>query len=437
MPTSGTHYGGSTGETNSYDLVLTRVSFSGPIGSDLVGNQLNVGTALETIFNTTSPSSGFADFLSRIQALPPGAPPSVYQQLAGEISANAAAIGSANAGQLLGLLFGRLGSLAGGFLTASSGSQVMAQAQPTVQLASAGRAVDIAQAPPGAPSSSRNRAIVGSMTAWISGFGQTSNIDSQPGVSGARANVAGGMVGIEKQFSDTFRIGVAIGAGSSWVSVHGMDSSSKGTFFQGAIYGSYAIGAWYIDAAAGYAFHSVDTDRTVQFSGFSNRLTANFNAHQFIGGVETGYNMDLGPYRVTPFVGLQTSVFAQGGYTKSGGSAALSFGSTTTTSVRSSFGVQLRTTFTLGTMTRIDPYVRVAWAHEFADRSATVTANFVGAPSSSFDVAGAERDRDAALIGAGFEMRMGHRFTVYAAYSGDIAGSSQSHAGTIGLRYTW
>jgi outer membrane autotransporter protein len=100
-------------------------------------------------------------------------------------------------------------------------------------------------------------------------------------------------------------------------------------------------------------------------------------------------------------------------------------------------GAQFRTSFMMNGAMRIDPYFRIAWGHEFADRAATVTASFVGAPTSSFNVLGAKRDRDSALIGTGFELATSPRFTVFAAYNGDLTGNSTSHAGTIGLRYRW
>ncbi len=427
----------SPASNTGFDLVLTRVAFDKPLGTELVGNQANAGIGLESGLADAlaAPGNAFAQMLGKIQALPPGAPPRAYQQLAGELGANIAAIGYSNAGQLLGLLFGRLGSLQGGFLSASSNT--LQSAQPLTQLASASSSVDFAQAPPGAPNS-RSMFANSDLVFWMSGYGQTGTVDGAPGISGTRQNVAGGMVGVEKRFSETLKLGLTVGGGSSWTSLRDVDAKAKGSFFQGALYGSWAVGSWYLDGAAGYAHHRVNTERTVQFPGFGDRLEGDASAHQFIGGLETGFNIDLGPaFRVTPFAGVQATIFRQGGYSETGGGAALRYNAETTTSVRGLIGAQFRATFTLGETMRLDPYVRAAWAHEFGDRSSTVAASFVGAPASGFAIKGAARSRDAALIGGGFELTTGPMLSLFAAYSGELAPSNSSHAGTIGLRLRW
>ncbi|MFO0988684.1 MAG: autotransporter outer membrane beta-barrel domain-containing protein [Alphaproteobacteria bacterium] len=413
------------GSTSGYDLILTRLPFTNP---NLPGNQGTLGGGLEGLFgavNGGDPNGPLATLLAKIQVLGPGDVPGAYQQLAGEIIANASQLGYANAGQLLGMLFGRLNEFRGGAMSSAR----------NVQFAS--RDFDIAQAPPGASRSSTAIPGTGRWMGFVSGYGQTGQVDSSAGISGARFNVAGGMAGIEYSYSEAVRIGFTIGAGSAWTRLRDLDSRANGTFFQGAIYGSYAPGPWYVDGALGYARHSIDTKRTVAFPGFVDNLEGSTTANQFIGGFETGWRFDAGRFQVTPFFGMQMSVFSQDGYTESGGVAALNYESETSVSARSSLGVQVRTTFRLGETMRIDPYARVAWAHEFGDRSATVTASFVGAPTSSFRVTGARRDRDTFLLGAGFEMTVTPTIGVFAGYSGDVSSTSTSHAGSAGLRIRW
>lgn len=410
--------------TQGYDLILTRLAFTTP---NLPGNQGTLGGGLEGLFNAVNqdPNGALAGLLAKIQVLGGNEVPGAYQQLAGEIIANASDIGFANAGQLLGMLFGRLNEFRGGVQSAAR----------SVQFAS--RDFDIAQAPPGASRSSTSVPGMGRWMGFVSGYGQTGQVDSQPGISGARFNVAGGMAGIEYNYSETVRVGFTIGAGSSWVRLQDLDSRARGTFFQAALYGSYAPGPWYVDGAVGYARHSIDTKRSVVFPGFANQLDGSTSANQFIGGFETGWRFDIDRFQVTPFFGMQMSVFSQNGYTESGGVAALAYEDETTISARSSLGVQVRTTFRIGETMRIDPYARVAWAHEFGDRSATVTASFVGAPTSSFRVTGARRDRDTFLLGAGFEMTVTPTIGLFAGYSGDVSSTGNSHAGSAGVRIRW
>ena len=42
------------------------------------------------------------------------------------------------------------------------------------------------------------------------------------------------------------------------------------------------MGPWYVDGAAGFAFHWLDTGRSVAFPGFVDNLKGSLNASQFI-----------------------------------------------------------------------------------------------------------------------------------------------------------
>ena len=80
--------------------------------------------------------------------------------------------------------------------------------------------------------------------------------------------------------------------------------------------------------------------------------------------------------------------------------------------------------------------LRAAWAHdEFTNPM--VVAAFQSLPGSAFTVQGARPVSDSALLSAGAWTRVAQNVTVGAKFDSEIAGRSQTYAGTATARYTW
>ena len=68
-------------------------------------------------------------------------------------------------------------------------------------------------------------------------------------------------------------------------------------------YGGWSFGALNLRAGGAYAFHTIDTDRTIAFPGFFDRATAHYDGGtgQIFG--EVGYGFAFGNVAVEPFAG--------------------------------------------------------------------------------------------------------------------------------------
>ncbi len=95
----------------------------------------------------------------------------------------------------------------------------------------------------------------------------------------------------------------------------------------------------------------------------------NTSANQFLGQIETGYKIGLGlgaNTSISPFARLQIGSINQAGFTEYGGGLFnLAVAAQTTTSVRTTFGVDLAGGFDIGG-TLLDLGLRLGWMHEFA-----------------------------------------------------------------------
>ena len=102
--------------------------------------------------------------------------------------------------------------------------------------------------------------------------------------------------------------------------------------------------------------------------------------------------------------------------------------------MRSVVGLQFSGTMAIDEALGLWLAARAGWAHDYADLSGSVTANFLGKPDTSFTVIGPMPDRNAATLGvsANLMMRAAQAFLTYDA---NLSQSYATHALTLGLKF--
>jgi len=182
------------------------------------------------------------------------------------------------------------------------------------------------------------------------------------------------------------------------------------------------------------AFHTIDTSRTVLFPGFFDQATAHYDGStgQVFG--EVGYGLAYGPVAVEPFAGAAWVRVATDGFAEAGGPAALA-GSASSDSVGySSLGVRAATSYLLQKGFALIPRASVAWQHAFGDVTPTAALAFQS-NGIGFDVAGVPIARDAALVDAGFDLRVSPWAKLGLSYSGELAANARDNA--VKGNFTW
>jgi uncharacterized protein with beta-barrel porin domain len=76
---------------------------------------------------------------------------------------------------------------------------------------------------------------------------------------------------------------------------------------------------------------------------------------------------------------------------------------------------------------------RTGWAHDYADLSGALTANFLGKPDTSFTVLGPTPDRNAATVGGSANLLMGLG-QAFLNYDANLAQSYSTHSVMLGLK---
>lgn len=289
-----------------------------------------------------------------------------------------------------------------------------------------------------------NRAALAApgFSTWLSGIESTGNVRGGANASGLDYSLGGAAFGIDYRVDPHFLLGVAGGYISGSQSVNGFAGKGDTDTVSVVAYGSFAEGAFYADALAGYAKASNSLQRIISSPGLPTGIAkGDADANQFLGQIETGYKINLHtPFKtsITPFGRLQVASNDQDGFTESGSSFYnLAVRSQSTTSVRTAFGADFSASFGLGNGMPLDLGLRLGWVHEFADTTPSITAAFAAAAGPGFTVSGATPRRDSALIGFSAAARISDSSSLFVSYDGEVGGGNDNHQLRGGVRLTW
>jgi outer membrane autotransporter protein len=313
---------------------------------------------------------------------------------------------------------GELGALAfnGAGLAYASGEAAAGQAQ-----ANNAYAAFPAKAAPGAMTTSRD------LTFWALGLGGWGHADSDGNAASLTSRFGGFLSGADARFGDSLRAGLVAGYTRTDLNV---DARASSAGIDSAQFGAYAggrVGAFNVRGGASYSYDSIDTSRSIAFTGFSDQTHAHFhgNVGQVFG--EVGYGMAFNQVAIEPLAGLAYVHVRDGSFQESGGAAALSGASTRESIGYSSLGVRAATAVPLANGTVLVPRGSVHWQYAFGDVNPATALAFQGT-GTGFTVAGLPIARNTALVESGVDWRFSPQAKLGASYQGELAAHAQTHA---------
>jgi outer membrane autotransporter protein len=274
---------------------------------------------------------------------------------------------------------------------------------------------------------------------WASSYGGRASLDGNPVGTGSHdISVSNFAVaaGADYRAAPDIVLGFAIAGGSTdWDLSNGLGGGDSTTIQLGA-YASHAFGPAYLSGALAFAWHAMDTSRTVTI-GPNSTLKADFDAQSVGGRIEAGYRFDQGYVAVTPYAALQAQNLWLPAYSEYGPKTfALSYGERSEQTLRTELGAWLEKSFALPDTGILALRSRLAWAHDEAS-DPSVTATFQSLPGASFVVTGAAQPADSALVSLGAELRLPGNLAIGGKFDGQFAGGGQVYAGTLELRKAW
>lgn len=271
--------------------------------------------------------------------------------------------------------------------------------------------------------------------AWGQGFGSWANEDGDSNVASADRTIGGFAVGIDRAVGAASRLGVLAGYSQSSVEIGGRNSSADVETASVGAYGATRLGGFTLSGGGAYAWHSTDMDRSVAFTGFTDSLSSDYDAHSVQLFAEAAYGIGLGRVRLEPFAGVAYVHLDTDGFTETGGAAALTSPGWTDDTTFTTVGLRGATAVRISSLAaRLSG--GVGWRHAFGDVDTQVPLAFASG-GSVFGVAGQAIAEDALVLDAGLDVAVGAQATLGLSYAGQIAdgASDQGLRGSFTLRF--
>jgi outer membrane autotransporter protein len=346
-----------------------------------------------------------------------------FDALSGEVHASTAGVLVDESLYVRNAVLGRLrqGSYGGDASMASlslGGPQVAFQDEELSALAY-GKSPIVTKAPRMAPQQGPDLAF------WAQGFGASGKFDSDGNAARLKRDLAGFFTGFDARFGN-WRGGIAAGYTASRNNLDGRGTANVETGHVAA-YGGVNVGALNLRAGGAYAFHSIDTDRTIVFPGFFDRATARYDGGtgQIFG--EAGYGFAFGKVAIEPFAGAAWVHLIVDAANEKGGAAALVLAANAFEVGYSTLGIRAASMIPIGHDMVLVPRASLAWQHAFNDVTPEARLAFIAAPVP-FVIAGAPIARDSILGEVGLDLAIGRNATVGVSYVGQLARNVQDHA---------
>jgi outer membrane autotransporter protein len=264
------------------------------------------------------------------------------------------------------------------------------------------------------------------LTWWAQGVGAWGKINGDGNAADVRRNLGGVFTGLDQRFGN-WVVGIAGGYTNSSVSVSARASSANIDAAHLAAYAGASYGPWNLRSGAAFTWDSIGTNRIIAFPGFFDQTTARYNAGQGQVFGEIGYAVPIGPAAVEPFAGAAYVHLDSTSFVETGGLAALAGGASKEDVGYSTLGVRAAVTQVLPDGKVLIPRVSLAWQHAFGTLTPSANLAFVSA-GIPFTIAGAPIARDAALLDAGFDLRVTPQATVGIYYVGQLANTAHDHS---------
>ncbi|WP_207539755.1 autotransporter family protein [Sabulicella rubraurantiaca] len=277
-------------------------------------------------------------------------------------------------------------------------------------------------------------ALASDRAAWFRALGQPMLRAGRDGAPGFTAGLGGVAAGTEIRLGAGARAGVALGYTSGVVTTRS-GARIEGEALNLALYGGWTGSSGvFVEGDAGGGWARDVSQRGL--AAFGRQARGSAEGGSLGGGVRAGIAAEAAGWQIEPSLALRIDRVSRAGVTETGaGSLGLRVQGGDMLSFRSVLGVTAARRFDLpwGGMS-VTPALRVGWAHEFADASATTRAALLGAPDAGFQATSTRLGRDAALLGAGASLALRPGVSLFLDYASEWRSNLTAQTVSGGLR---
>lgn len=247
--------------------------------------------------------------------------------------------------------------------------------------------------------------------------------------------LGGFTAGGDYRVADNFLLGLATGYSHTAAGFRGSGGAVNANIWPLNVYAAYFPGPLYAYGSVGYALNLFDLDRGLNFGGLSRTAKSSTTGHQFNAYGETGYDLKLGRYILTPAATLAYSRIWVNSFTEDdAGSLNLQVGSQRADSLQTGLGGRLTVPFRAGQV-KVAPQAYAFYEHEYADGSRGLNAGLSqGGSTFSFQTDAAKRNF--AVVGGSLTLGLKENLWAQVNYNAEVGRNSYTaHFVNAGLRY--
>jgi len=271
---------------------------------------------------------------------------------------------------------------------------------------------------------------------WMHGIAGKGGIDSDANARGSDYTLLGTAFGMESYISDDMTYGAFGGWTRSESDLLNLRDEAQTDSYQFGAYLGTTDDRWTVNGTLSAAYFEVDSTRPTA-SGVAKGDTDGWG---MFAASEARYDLVYGDgYTLSPLAGLEYAHAGMNSYTENGaGALNMHYKDNSMDKLTSLFGAQLSASWDVDAF-KLQPSVKLAWAHNYLDQHSTVGANFASNSAVAFNSDSPDRNRDSARIGFDFGLAPAgyENFSTYISYDGDIASNAQDHVTKLGAKWKW
>jgi outer membrane autotransporter protein len=252
---------------------------------------------------------------------------------------------------------------------------------------------------------------------WSRAFGSFGYRNGDGNASRIGRNIGGVFIGGDMLIADKFLIGVAGGYSNASYNVSQLLASSSDNYHI-SVYGGTRWGPLGLRLGAAYAWHDLETNRSIAFAGFSDHAKVNYTAHTAQVFGEVGYNLPFTIISLEPFGRIAYVNLDANSFQERGGPAALRSKKDNQGTAYTTVGLNAAKIFS--SSDRITTTLRgsLGWRHAFGEM--TPISSFALPGGSSFTTAGVPIAHNAIVMVAGMDVNIIKAATFGIYYNGQV-----------------
>ena len=253
--------------------------------------------------------------------------------------------------------------------------------------------------------------------------------------TGYNFTLGGFTIGADYRLRDNLLVGLATGYSNTSSSFYGSGGNVNANTVPFNAYAAYFPGSLYAYGSVGYALNLYDLKRGINFGGLARTASGSTTGNQFNLYGETGYDLRLSRFILTPSATLAYSALWVGGFTEQGaGSLNLKVAAQSADSLQTGMGGRVTVPLKVGSV-KVVPQGYAFYQHEFSNGSRGLNAS-LSQGSSTFNFQTDAAKRNFAVVGASVTVGLKKNLYAQVNYNAEVGrGNSTAQYVNAGLRY--